>query len=78
MFSYDIFYTICEKGVTMAIIPFNKTDQQIGEATIAELERKASVDLLAFYYHERFEALVANGFTEEQAMDIIKTRGIMM
>ncbi|MBT6068582.1 hypothetical protein HOG48_02395 [Candidatus Peregrinibacteria bacterium] len=62
-----------------------KTDEEQGqeffanaERIAAEGERKSSVQLVAFYYRERFLALVTQGFTTAQAMEIIKARGIMM
>jgi hypothetical protein len=59
-------------------MPNKQTDEEEGQAMFAEAERKNSVALLAFYYWERFQVLQAQGFTEAQAMEIVKTRGIMV
>jgi hypothetical protein len=59
-------------------MPNKPTDEEQGKAFFAEAERKDCVDLLAFYYRERYLALMKQGFTEFQALEIVKTRGIMV
>ena len=53
-----------------------KSDKEYGQVAFNECERKDSVDLLAFYYWERYQALMKHGFTDFQALELLKIRGL--
>jgi len=46
------------------------------EQSFKEAERKSNIDMLAFYYRERYVAFIKAGFSPSEAMEIIKARGI--